>query len=105
MDMALSIDFCVCSSGMHKLRVPLRVCLSAALCCRLLTPQDEEASSTRDGGDDAESSRSAPLLGKKAGIRDAGFIFVGRKSWWAGLLLVVVSGVVLGVTVLTTILD
>lgn len=45
------------------------------------------------------------MLGKKAGIRDAGFIFVGRKSWWAGLVLVLVSGMVLGVTVLTAIFD
>lgn len=47
---------------------------------------------------------AAPLVHKKAGIRDAGFIFVGRKSWWAGLVLVVVSCCVLAVTVLTAIL-
>jgi hypothetical protein len=60
--------------------------------------------SSRSGADDAESSRSAPLLGKKAGIRDSGFMFVGRKGWWAGLVLVVVSGIVLGITVLTAVL-
>lgn len=68
--------------------------------------QDEEGSSSRGGGgDDAESSRAAPLLHKKVGIRDAGFIFVGRKSWWVGLVLVCVSGLVLGVTILTAVLD
>jgi sodium-coupled neutral amino acid transporter 7/8 len=48
----------------------------------------------------------APLLlpariSKKAGFRDAGLIFTPRKSWWAGLLLVVVAGVVMAITCLT----
>jgi hypothetical protein len=68
--------------------------------------QDEEGSSGRAAAeDDAESSRSVPLLSKTAGIRDAGFIFVGRKSWWVGLVLVMISGLVLSVTVVTAILD
>jgi hypothetical protein len=69
--------------------------------------QDEDVSSGRAaaGDDDAESSRSVPLLSKTAGIRDAGFILVGRKSWWVGLVLVIISGLVLSVTVVTAILD
>lgn len=48
----------------------------------------------------------APLLteysiGKKAGFRDAGFVFAPRKSWWAGLFLVIVSVLVMAVTLLT----
>jgi hypothetical protein len=58
-----------------------------------------------DDEDDVDSSRAAPLLGKKSGIRDAGFVFVGRKSWWAGLVLVLVSVVVLSITILTAFLD
>lgn len=80
------------------------MCLSAAVFAAPLFTQDEEGQSGR-ATDDAESSRSVPLLGKKAGIRDAGFIFVGRKSWWVGLVLVMVSGVVLGITLLTALLD
>lgn len=60
-------------------------------------------------GDEASQpvspSLSVPLLDKKAGIRDAGLIFVSEsKSWLAGLLLVVVSGLVLSVTLLTVML-
>eukprot|EP00879_Flechtneria_rotunda_P005871 GHRR01006177.1.p1 GENE.GHRR01006177.1~~GHRR01006177.1.p1 ORF type:complete len:198 (+),score=52.31 GHRR01006177.1:3314-3907(+) len=44
---------------------------------------------------------STPLLHKKAGIRDAGLIFAPGKSWVMGLLLVMISGVVLAVTVVT----
>jgi hypothetical protein len=46
-----------------------------------------------------------PLLDKKAGIRDAGLIFAPGKSWFMGLLLVIVSGLVLAVTLLTAVLD
>lgn len=69
----------------------------------LPVPQDEEVQSSR-AEDDAESSQGVPLLRKKAGIRDAGFIFVGRKGWFVGLVLVIVSGVVLGITILTAVL-
>lgn len=58
-----------------------------------------------DGDEELDSNRAAPLLGKKSGIRDAGFVFVGRKSWWAGLVLVLVSVVVLSITILTAFLD
>eukprot|EP00878_Enallax_costatus_P031957 GHUV01035035.1.p1 GENE.GHUV01035035.1~~GHUV01035035.1.p1 ORF type:complete len:465 (+),score=99.11 GHUV01035035.1:975-2369(+) len=44
---------------------------------------------------------TAPLLHKKSGFREAGFVFAPRKSWWAGLLLVIVSGLVVVVTLLT----
>jgi hypothetical protein len=66
------------------------------LCCPLQDAGDD---------DDVDSSRAVPLLGKKAGIRDAGFVFVGVKSWWAGLVLVLVSVVVLSITILTAFLD
>ena len=46
-------------------------------------------------------SLTAPLLHKKSGFREAGFVFAPRKSWWAGLLLVIVSGLVVLVTLLT----
>ncbi|KAF6255255.1 transmembrane amino acid transporter protein-domain-containing protein [Scenedesmus sp. NREL 46B-D3] len=51
-------------------------------------------------------SLAVPLLlpariSKKAGFRDAGLIFTPRKSWWAGLLLVVVAGMVMAITCVT----
>jgi hypothetical protein len=54
----------------------------------------------------ADDSLAVPLLlpariSKKAGFRDAGLIFTPRKSWWAGLLLVVVAGAVMAITCLT----
>jgi hypothetical protein len=55
-----------------------------------------------DGG---AGSSIVPLLDKKAGIRDAGLIFAPGKSWFMGLLLVIVSGLVLAVTLLTAVLD
>lgn len=75
----------------------------AAVLAVVVHLQDDEVVSP-SAAEDADSNQ-LPLLGKKAGIRDAGFIFVGRKSWWVGLVLVVVSGLVLSVTVLTAILD
>eukprot|EP00775_Hariotina_reticulata_P008954 gene8954-9130_t len=54
------------------------------------------------GSSIAEAEDQPVLLDKKAGIRDAGLIFVSEsKSWLAGMLLVVVSGVVLAVTLVT----
>lgn len=60
---------------------------------------DTEAAAAADG-------LAAPLLvpariSRKAGFRDAGLIFTPRKSWWAGLLLVVVAGAVMAITCLT----
>lgn len=82
-----------------------------AVCALLLHPQGADeaseappASSTVGDADEADSLRSTPLLSKTAGIRDAGFVFAPAKSWWAGLLLVVVSGLVLGVTLFTTLM-
>jgi sodium-coupled neutral amino acid transporter 7/8 len=70
------------------------------------TELDAEAAS-EPGTEAAASDRlEAPLLlpariSKKAGFRDAGLVFTPRKSWWAGLLLVVVAGVVMAITCLT----
>ncbi|KAF6257139.1 transmembrane amino acid transporter protein-domain-containing protein [Scenedesmus sp. NREL 46B-D3] len=50
-------------------------------------------------------SSTVPLLDKKAGIRDAGLVFAPGKSWFMGLLLVIISGLVLAVTLLTALLN
>jgi sodium-coupled neutral amino acid transporter 7/8 len=67
-----------------------------------------DAEAAGEAGTEAAASDSleAPLLlpariSKKAGFRDAGLVFTPRKSWWAGLLLVVVAGVVMAITCLT----
>jgi hypothetical protein len=90
---------------------------AAAYCCRLLPrvwfpPQvDETASDTATprslaaGTDGGQGSSIVPLLDKKAGIRDAGLIFAPGKSWVMGLVLVIISGLVLAVTLLTALLD
>lgn len=62
------------------------------------------ANSTAEGEGNI-TPRSAPLLPKTAGIREAGLVFAPAKGWWAGLLLVVISGLVLGVTLFTTLMD
>lgn len=64
-----------------------------------------EAPPASTTGEGDQTPRSVPLLAKTAGIRDAGLVFAPTKSWWAGLLLVVVSGLVLGVTVFTTFME
>lgn len=61
----------------------------------------EPSSNTAGEVEGGLGSASLPLLDKKAGIRDAGLIFAPGKSWIMGLLLVVVSGLVLAVTLLT----
>jgi len=55
--------------------------------------------------EETSSQMSTPLLPKKAGIRDAGFIYSPGKSWWAGLFLVVLAGLVLAITLLTAIIQ
>jgi sodium-coupled neutral amino acid transporter 7/8 len=67
---------------------------------------DAEAAGGLIAAEPASDNLEAPLLlpariSKKAGFRDAGLIFTPRKSWWAGLLLVVVAGVVMAITCLT----
>jgi hypothetical protein len=69
--------------------------------------QQQQQQQQRQRGAAAAEDSSAPLLdtvslSKKAGFRDAGFIFAPRKGWWAGLGLVVVSLAVMTITVLTT---
>jgi hypothetical protein len=86
-------------------------CSCCFSCCAALQAEDT-ASETQtprslaigtDGG--GAGSSIVPLLDKKAGIRDAGLIFAPGKSWVMGLLLVIVSGLVLAVTLLTALLD
>ncbi|KIY99600.1 AAAP family transporter: amino acid [Monoraphidium neglectum] len=69
--------------------------------------QHQQQQQQRQRGAAAAEDSSAPLLdtvslSKKAGFRDAGFIFAPRKGWWAGLGLVAVSLAVMTITVLTT---
>lgn len=73
-------------------------------CCLAWPAQAEEAEEGAGSSYDPQDGPGTPLLTKKAGMREAGFIFVGRKSWWAGLVLVVVSGLVLGITLVTVLL-
>lgn len=70
---------------------------------------DAAAGSVGDAPPASSSSLTTSLLrrnlrrtlSKKSGFRDAGLIFTPAKSWWAGLLLVVVSALVMAVTLLT----
>uniref|UniRef100_A0A383V4T9 Amino acid transporter transmembrane domain-containing protein n=1 Tax=Tetradesmus obliquus TaxID=3088 RepID=A0A383V4T9_TETOB len=74
----------------------------------LIEDAGSEAATPRSlaaGTDGGAGSSSAPLLDKKAGIRDAGLIFAPGKSWVMGLVLVIISGLVLAVTLLTALLD
>ncbi|KAI8469768.1 MAG: transmembrane amino acid transporter protein-domain-containing protein [Monoraphidium minutum] len=65
------------------------------------------ATAAAAAGWQGDDDTSAPLLpdygiSKKAGFRDAGFIFAPRKGWWAGLGLVIVALLVMAVTLLTS---
>lgn len=51
------------------------------------------------GGGGGEAS---PLIAKKAGLRTHGVLFLSSaKTWWAGLGLVVMAGLVMVITALT----
>ena len=43
------------------------------------------------------------LLDRRAGLREAGFVYSPRKTWWAGVVLVTLSVLVLGITLGTAI--
>jgi hypothetical protein len=60
----------------------------------LLQSADADAAET-------SSQMSTPLLPKNVGIREFGLIYSPGKSWWAGLFLVILSGLVLAITLLT----
>jgi len=82
--------------------------VSAACCVMISASQQADDEDLFDdelaapGSSIAEVDDQPVLLDKKAGIRDAGLIFVSEsKSWLAGMALVVVSGVVLAVTLVT----
>ena len=73
-------------------------------------PEDYAAQADGAASDSAaetpRDAAGAPLLGgaipKKAGLRTHGVLFLNTaKTWWAGLFLVVLSGVVLVITLLT----
>jgi hypothetical protein len=60
----------------------------------------------QDNTEDEDGSQySAPLLPKKAGLREAGLIYSPSKSWWAGLFLVMLAGLVMAVTLVTVLVD
>lgn len=91
-------------------------CLTVHRLHALQTASEDAASSVQGVSSEAAAADTAdtpwsglqgyaglntPLLHKKSGFRESGFVFAPRKSWWAGLVIVVVSVLVMLVTLLT----
>ena len=84
--------------------------LSLTTCCALVQYDAEEEDGTpmameREGADlliDAFAARPAYLADPdERGIKRVGIIYSPRKSWWAGVLLVLLSIVILIITLVT----
>ena len=52
----------------------------------------------------APRSPSRPLIPKKAGLRSHGVLFLSHaKTWWAGLVLIVIALAVFSITLITAV--
>ncbi len=77
---------------------------STAVLFALCPPQDDEAPPAASFPSDSELSAPLIVQSKTAGIRDSGFVFAPRKSWWIGLALVVLSMAVFTNTIVTAVI-